>query len=152
MTIKPTGRSKSLYVDQTKTPAAIFVFRYRSRRKHLELSRRGRANLQAEALISSMIIPRPESPPPIEDRAELTATEIRELQKQVKELKELKASAINVKRERTEDPALQPQKRMRSSPGENDVVITIDEDGVRETPAVELPPRQRTEVIDLASD
>ena len=133
---KDYATTKASFVDKTKTPSAIFVFRYRSR----------------QALISSMIIPRPTTPPPIEERGELTAQEIRELQRQVKELKGLKAGAVNVKRERLEDLDVKPSKRMRSSPGENDVLITIDDDGIRGPHIVGLPPRQRTEVIDLASD
>ena len=133
---KDYATTKASFVDKTKTPIAIFVFRYRSR----------------QALVSSMIIPRTPSPPPIEERADLSAEEIRELQRQVKELRELNASATNVKRERPDDPDVKPTKRKRSSPGESDVLITIDEDGIRELPTMELPPRQRTEVIDLGSD
>lgn len=134
--IKDRGRIKTRHVDRTETPAASFVFRYRSR----------------QALISSMIIPRTPSPTPIEERAELSAEDIRELQRQVKELRELKASALSVKRERADNLDVKPNKRIRSSPGAGDVLITIDEDGIRETSTAALPPRQHCEVIDLSGD
>lgn len=78
---------ETLYVDYTETPAATFIFYYRSERKLLGPLRSVRANALPEALKSLMIIPRTPSPPPIEEEYGPTSQKIRQLQRQVKELK-----------------------------------------------------------------
>lgn len=118
--IAPKKACETLYVDHTETPAATFIFYYRSE----------------QALKSLMIIPRTPSPPPIEEIDELTPGKVRRLQRQ---MKELKIGAIIGKRDRVADLDVKPEKRVCSQPTASDRPI----DGAQGTPKLGLPFRTK---------
>ncbi|KAI5359905.1 hypothetical protein Slin14017_G094660 [Septoria linicola] len=126
-------RRHATFVDPQEVPVATYVFKYRS----------------LEALKSESIVPRTPSPTPLEKREELTSEELRELQRQIREFK---ANASNIKREHVEDRDEKPNKRARNLPASGDVLLTIDDAGVSQTPTTNLPPRRKPEVIEINSD
>ncbi|KAF2210148.1 hypothetical protein CERZMDRAFT_86456 [Cercospora zeae-maydis SCOH1-5] len=66
--------TKTEPVDGNAQPVAKMVFKYRSR----------------ESLRAEMIIPRTPSPPPLEEKEELSQEEVRELQRQMRDLRAFK--------------------------------------------------------------
>lgn len=119
--------------------------------------------MSTEALRSEMIIPRAPSPSPLEEREDLTREEIRDIQRQLKEIKE--TSSHKVKREHSPDDSTSsivkqeksseespPRKRRHASPRAGDIVLAIDDSGVREMSTAGLAPKKERVVIDIDSD
>jgi hypothetical protein len=121
----------------------------------------------AETLKSMLIIPRTPSPPPLEEKDNLTVEEVRELQRRMKEVLvshlsspqcrscvltfAVQACQAMVKRERADEGRhAVSQKRARLSAG--DIQLEIDDDGVRQTPTQSLPRRKQAQPVIVLSD
>lgn len=100
-----------------------------------------------------MIIPRTPSPEPLEEKDELTREEIKELQRQKKEFKaKMDTPLTKLKRERAEGRDDRANKRVRNLPRNGDVLLAVDESGVRPASTAGLPARQQEESITITSD
>ncbi|GIZ44174.1 hypothetical protein CKM354_000737800 [Cercospora kikuchii] len=120
-------------VNEYEEFAMKIVFKYRSL-----------GNLKAE-----MVIPRTPSPPPLEEKEQLSQEEVRELQKQMRDLKGISA---NLKRERGRTPSVISNKRARNMPRAGDTVLNLEDPGARQVPTAHLPPRKKSQVVDLCGD
>ncbi|PPJ59205.1 hypothetical protein CBER1_03034 [Cercospora berteroae] len=120
-------------VNEYEEFALKIVFKYRSL-----------GSLKAE-----MVIPRTPSPPPLEEKEQLSREEVRELQKQMKELKGISA---NLKRERGLTPSIISNKRARNMPRAGDTVLNLEDSGARQVPTAHLPPQRKSQVVHLCGD
>ncbi|CAK1363012.1 hypothetical protein CB0940_04852 [Cercospora beticola] len=102
-----------------------------------------------ESLKTEMIIPRTPSPPPLYEKEKLSQEEVRELQRQMRELTSVPA---NLKRERLEPLKSRSNKRPRNELSADDTLYDLQGAIPQQISTAHLPPRKKPEVVELSSD